>query len=195
MWFTDKGTNAIGLVGTGTSSVGGEKGENGEKGETGSSGAEGKQGSPGEKGGTGAAGAQGEKGAAGANGAAGAQGEKGAAGAAGAQGPAGAAGAQGPAGPAGKVQLVTCKKVGKKQKCTTKLVSGTAKFTATGSVARASLSRAGVVYATGSARRVHGRMRLVLRSSGYLAAGHYNLTLVSGHGRTAHVVNEVFTIR
>lgn len=114
----------------------------------------------------------------------------------GAQGPAGAAG---PAGPAGQVELVTCKTVvvkkKKKQQCTTKLVSGTVKFTATGSVARASLSRSGVVYATGSARRVHGRMRLVLRSSGYLAAGHYILTLVSGHGSREYVVNEAFTIK
>ena len=94
---------------------------------------------------------------------------------------------------------MTCKTVvvkkKKKQQCTTKLVSGTVKFTATGSVARASLSHAGVVYATGSARRVHGRMRLVLRSSGYLAAGHYTLTLVSGNGSSEHVVNEMFTIR
>ncbi len=85
--------------------------------------------------------------------------------------------------------------VKKKQQCTTKLVSGTVKFTATGSVARASLSRAGVVYATGSARSVHGRTRLVLRSSGYLAAGGYTLKLVSGHGGREHVVDEAFTIR
>jgi hypothetical protein len=62
-------------------------------------------------------------------------------------------------------------------------------------VARASLSRAGVVYATGSARRVDGRTRLVLSSARRLAAGRYTLTLVSGHGSREHVVNEVFTIK
>ena len=90
---------------------------------------------------------------------------------------------------------MTCKKVGKKQKCTTKLVSGTAKFTATGSSAHATLSRHGVVYAAGTERGTDGRMRLVLRSSGYLTAGRYTLTLVSGHGRSEHIVTEALTIQ
>src|ERR1039458_578086 len=221
VWFTDTTTNAIGLVGTGTSSVGGEKGEKGEPGEsvTGTpfSGAKGPcteggtefviettttyacngaKGAAGAKGEEGKQGNEGPKGNPGAAGAAGAQGEKGpngSNGAAGAQGPAGPAGTAGPAGAAGKIELVTCKKVGKKQKCTTKLVSGTVKFTATAS--RATLSRAGVIYAAGTARSAHGRLRLRLTSLRRLKRGHYTLTLATGQGRHERVVREAFTIK
>ena len=61
---------------------------------------------------------------------------------------------------------MTCTIVKKKGKnvreCTTKLVSGTVKFTATASSAHAALSRHGVVYAIGSAASRHGRVRLRL---------------------------------
>ncbi len=98
----------------------------------------------------------------------------------GAQGPVGPAGPQGPAGKDGQIQLVTCKTVvvkkKKKQKCTTKTVSSPVKFTTAS--ARASLSRAGVVYASGTA----GRRGLVLRARHAVAAGRYTLTLTYGHG-------------
>lgn len=114
----------------------------------------------------------------------------------GAQGPAGPqgpAGAQGPAGPAGKVQLVTCSPVTKTikvqgkskkvklKKCTTKLVSGVVKFTATSS--RATLSRGGMVYAVGSAVLARGGEQLALSARRALNAGRYQLTLRtrSGH--------------
>jgi DNA-binding beta-propeller fold protein YncE len=124
----------------------------------------------------------------------GSAGEKGATGAAGAQGPAGPTGAQGPAGPAGQVELVTCKKVGKKQKCTTKLVSGTVKFTAIGSSARATLSRHGVVYAKGTARTARGRMSLRLTPLRSLRPGKYTLTLISGRGSRETIRSESFTL-
>ena len=107
----------------------------------------------------GKAGATGNEGGVGPTGPTGPVGEKGA-GPAGAQGPAGPAGEQGPA---GKVELVTCKTVKGKQHCTTKLVSGTVKFEASGTAAQATLSRHGVVYAAGTARVEQGRMSLRLR--------------------------------
>jgi DNA-binding beta-propeller fold protein YncE len=124
----------------------------------------------------------------------GATGEKGATGAAGAQGPAGPPGAQGPAGPAGKVELVTCEKVKGKQHCTTKLVSGTVKFTTTGLAAQATLSRHGVVYAAGTARLGHGRMSLRLLPVRRLRSGKYTLTLISGTGRHEKISSESFTL-
>jgi DNA-binding beta-propeller fold protein YncE len=126
----------------------------------------------------------------------GAAGEKGATGAAGAQGPAGPAGAPGPAGPAGpagKIELVTCKTVKGKQHCTTKLVSGTVKFVATGSAARATLSRRGVVFASGSARTTRRGMSLRLVPLRTLQPGKYTLTLISGHGEHERVSSESFT--
>jgi len=99
MWFTDTGTTAaIGRVGTGLSVAEGKEGQKG---------AEGPEGTNGENG---------------ANGTEGSPGKEGPAGKAGAQGPTGPTGAQGPV---GKVELVTCKKVKGKKRCTTKLVSGT----------------------------------------------------------------------
>lgn len=74
------------------------------------------------------------------------------------QGPAGQTGATGPRGSEGKVELVTCKTVTKKvghrlrkvNKCSGRIVSGTVKFTTTGTVVHATLARRGVVYATGT---------------------------------------------
>ncbi len=95
----------------------------------------------------------------------------------------GADGAQGPPGPAGKIELVTCKTVTKRvhrrkvrrQQCTAKLVSGTLKF----KTARATLSRAGRVYARGSASGGgrHGGLRVTLVRARRLPAGRYLLTL------------------
>ena len=84
-------------------------------------------------------------------------------------GPTGPAGATGPTGttgargPAGQIELVVCRTVTKKRirhgrkiavkvkKCTTRLVSGTVKFTIASHTVEANVSRAGVTYATGSA--------------------------------------------
>jgi hypothetical protein len=87
---------------------------------------------------------------------------------------------------------VTCKKVGKKQKCTTKLISGTVKFTT--SSARATLSRHGAVYATGTERGAHGSMSLRLTPLRRLRPGNYELTLISGAGRHERIRNESFTL-
>jgi hypothetical protein len=151
----------------------GEEGEVGVQGIEGLPGPEGKAGVLGERGLTGASGATGSTGA---------------------QGPSGPAGPAGKEGPAGKVELVTCKKVGNKQKCTTKLVAGTVNFTATGSFAHATLSRHGAVYAAGTARSTRGRMSLRLLTVRRLRAGRYTLTLISGSGRHERIRNEAFTL-
>ncbi len=156
------------------------------EGKTGSTGGNGKEGEGGLEGGIGEEGLPGK---------AGAQGERGAAGASGATGSAGAQGPPGPAGkegPAGKVELVTCKKVGKKQECTTKTVSGTVKFTTRS--ARATLSRHGVVFAAGAASESRGRLGLRLISLRKLRPGRYTLTLISGAGRRERIHSEAFTL-
>jgi len=133
-------------------------------------------------------GANGAKGETGGPGAKGAPGTNGANGANGAQGPAG------PAGPAGKVELVTCKKVGKKQKCTTQLVSGTVKFKTAGLSARATLSRHGALYAAGIARSTRSGVSLRLQALRKLAPGRYTLTLTSGSGQHETTRSEAFTL-
>jgi hypothetical protein len=164
----------VGADGAPTYVCNGEEGEVGVEGIEGLPGPEGKAGVLGERGPTGASGATGS---------------------AGAQGPPGPAGPAGKEGPAGKVELVTCKNVDSKQKCTTKLVSGTVRFTATGSSAHATLSRHGAVYAAGTARNVHGRMSLRLLTVRRLSAGRYTLTLISGSGRHERIRSEAFTLR
>jgi DNA-binding beta-propeller fold protein YncE len=124
----------------------------------------------------------------------GSAGEKGVNGPVGATGPAGPTGAQGPQGPAGKVELVTCKKVKGKQHCTTKLVSGTVRFTTAGRAAQATLSRHGVVYAAGTARTAHGRTSLRLLPVRRLRPGRYTLTLISGAGSHRRIATESFTL-
>jgi hypothetical protein len=110
------------------------------------------------------------------------------------QGPRGPAG---PAGPAGKVELVTChtvtttvtKRVGgnthtvhhSKETCKTRLVSGTVKVA--GSSERASISRAGVVYASGTGvLTAPGRLQLILSDRRTLRPGRYTLKLTGSHG-------------
>jgi hypothetical protein len=135
----------------------------------------------------------------GTNGSSGTNGSNGEKGPLGPVGPVGPIGAQGPAGPAGQVELVTCRTVrkGKKsaQECTTKLVSGTVKFAATGVTASAMLSRHGVVYAAGTARVTHRRTSLRLTPARKLRPGHYTLTLTSGSGRHERIRSEAFTLR
>jgi hypothetical protein len=158
-------------------------------------GPEGQQGAEGAKGTKGENGTNGENGKEGSPGKEGPPGTEGPFGKVGAQGPAGPAGAQGPAGPAGQVELVTCKKVKGKQHCTSKLVSGTVKFTTVGSSAQATLSRHGVVYAAGTARTARGRMSLRLLPVRRLRPGRYTLTLISGTGPRERISSESFTLR
>jgi DNA-binding beta-propeller fold protein YncE len=145
----------------------------------------GKEGATGKEGPAGKEGIAGNEGRAGTTGPAG---EKGASGVAGPQGPAGAQG------PAGRIELVTCRTVNGKQHCTTKLVSGTVKFVATGSAAHATLSRHGVVFASGSALATRGRMSLRLVPLRLLRPGEYTLTLISGAGEHKRISSESFTL-
>ena len=146
-------------------------------------------------------GPEGANGSPGSNGAQGPAGANGTTGEKGANGTSGANGAQGPAGSAGRVELVTCKTVKKKgkksaQQCTTKLVSGTVTFTATGaSSAHATLSRHGAVYAAGMARAAHGRTSLRLTPLRTLRPGRYTLTLIGGTGGHESIRSESFTLR
>jgi hypothetical protein len=171
----------------------GSAGKEGPAGGVGPQGPAGPAGSPGQKGAVGAVGAAGEPGAAGAPGAAGSQG---AAGAAGAQGP---TGPQGPAGKPGTVALVTCQIVRQKgarvRKCTTKQVPGPVTLRATGSSARATLSRDGDVYAVGIAYgRPFGGLRMRLSPLRRLRPGRYTLTLIAGSGAHEQIRSEGFTL-
>jgi hypothetical protein len=100
----------------------------------------------------------------------------------------------GPAGRAGNIELITCETVKGKHNCTTKLTSGTVKLMADGSSARATLSRHGLVYATGSAHTSHRRMTLRLTSLRQLRPGRYTLTLMSGAGKREAIRRESFTV-
>ena len=193
-------TGPEGPVGpTGVRGPTGPTGSQGPVGPTGSQGPVGPTGSQGPVGTTGSPGGEGKEGKAGTNGTNGSNGERGGQGPAGLTGSVGPVGPQGPAGPAGQVELVTCKTVkkGKKsvQQCTTKLVSGTVKFTAAGASAQATLSRHGAVYAAGTARSAYGRMSLRLTALRRLRPGRYRLTLITGSGRDEHIRSESFTLR
>ncbi len=125
----------------------------------------------------------------------------------GAGGPAGPQGPTGARGPAGKVELVTCKKVTKtvrrnhkrvhvtKQVCMTKLASGPVKFTTTAAAARATVSRAGVVYATGYAWRTHNGLRTRLVARLRMSPGRYTLALTNRPGHNRLAGKEQLTIR
>jgi hypothetical protein len=116
---------------------------------------------------------------------AGPTGQTGATGATAATGATGATGPRGPAGKPGEIRLVTCKTVtvlthGKKlkrQKCTTKTITGTASFT----TAHATLKRGTVTYATGTASTA----RVTLRALRAVRPGRYTLVLTRtvGHRR------------
>jgi hypothetical protein len=123
------------------------------------------------------------------------------------QGPAGqtgAAGATGPRGPAGKIELVTCRKVvvGKPkhrktvQKCSTKLVSSTVKFTtAKAAQVSARVSRGGALYATGYAVSTgRGGWKLVLARSRNLRAGQYSLVLRTRRDRRWSIQRRTITL-
>jgi hypothetical protein len=122
------------------------------------------------------------------------------------QGPPGQNGAQGPP---GRIELVVCKKTtrtttknGKKhtstvQHCTARLVSGPVKFTINGATLGASVSRAGVTYATGLAVPAGtDRWHLVLtRRLRTLRPGRYSLTLRSRHGARRVLERRPITIK
>jgi hypothetical protein len=123
---------------------------------------------------------------------AGPQGPVGPQGPAGSQGQTGSQGPAGARGKAGQIELVTCKHVtttrkvhGKKrtvtvQRCTAKTVSGTVKFTLSGKLARATLSRGRITYATGTATIGAGQDAGLMRLSRQLKPGRYELTLWQG---------------
>jgi Cep192 domain 4 len=108
--------------------------------------------------------------------------------------PSGPQGATGPQGPAGQIELVTCKTITvkvvkkihgkrrtvsvKRQSCSAKLVSGPVKFTTSGAVVHATISRGRIVYATGTSSSVGaGRSQLVLTERRPLRPGRYALSL------------------
>jgi virginiamycin B lyase len=104
------------------------------------------------------------------------------------QGLPGQRGLTGPQGPAGKIELVVCTvQKNHKKKCTTKLVSRVVKFTSTAGDVGASISRAGVIYATGLGIPTgHGHWQLVVTHRiRTLRSGRYTLTLrtLQGHRR------------
>jgi collagen triple helix repeat protein len=105
----------------------------------------------------------------------GSTGPQGSAGAQGPQGPQGPTGAQGTAGKNGQIRLVTCtvttRHHKKRKTCTTRTITGTATFTT--SVAHATLTRNGIIYATGTATRT----RLTLDATRRVPAARYTLTL------------------
>jgi hypothetical protein len=141
------------------------------------------------KGDTGERGAEGPAGPTGATGATGPQG------APGARGPQGDTGPRGPQGEPGKVMLVTCEKVTvtengkrvKRRKCTTQTVSGPMTFTA-GVKAKASLSRGGKLFATGTA----GASGVRLQAKRHLRAGRYTLTL--SYRQNGHRIADRMTV-
>jgi hypothetical protein len=63
------------------------------------------------------------------------------------------------------------------QRCTTKLVSGSFRFTTGAKLKAATLSRGGVVYATGEGRHTVKTSILLLRPLRKLKAGRYKLKL------------------
>jgi hypothetical protein len=115
----------------------------------------------------------------------------------GAVGPQGPGGANGSNGANGKVELVTCKQVTvtvkkkvhgktrkvkvKKQKCTGKLVSGPVKFTLSGKVVHATLSRSNRVIARGTMVADGGHAQGLFAVSHRVRAGWYVLTTSHGH--------------
>ncbi len=136
------------------------------------------------------------------------QGQIGATGATGTTGATGATGATGPRGSAGRIELVVCRNVTKTvathghkhnltvQKCKTRLVSGTVKFTIDRDDLGASVSRAGVTYATGRAVPTGtGLWRLMLtRQIHRLRPGRYTLTLRTRHGQRRILERRQITI-
>jgi hypothetical protein len=153
---------------------------------------------------SGPTGPQGPSGATGPQGPSGATGPQGPSGVTGPQGP---QGQTGPPGPAGTVELVRCQTVtrtvirnGRRVKvngqlCTAKLVSGPVKFTTAFASARATLTRRGVVYATGYSYARPGGLRTKLLAARRLRPGRYTLTLTSHRSlRTVRTPSQITII-
>jgi streptogramin lyase len=142
----------------------------------------------------------------GAEGPTGAGGPTGPQGQPGASGPPGPQGQTGPPGPPGKVELVTCTPVTKtvtqhgrkvkvtRQHCTTKLVTGPVKFTAALAAGRATLSRRGIVYATGYAYETLRGPRTTLLAARTLRPGRYTLTLTRHRMRQVARISSQVTV-
>jgi hypothetical protein len=123
---------------------------------------------------------------------------------AGATGPAGPTGATGARGPAGQIDLVSCKTITTRrkhrklthQKCSAKLISGTATFTTTGPrTVQAGLARGATVYATGvSVSMAGGSSELMLTPKRTLPVGDYTLTLRQRHDQTWSRTRQQITI-
>jgi hypothetical protein len=122
-------------------------------------------------------------------------------GATGPTGPAGPRGATGPRGPAGEIRLVTCtpvrvtvlvhghKRSVTRQRCTTRVITGTATFTTT--AATATLLHGQAVYATG--RAWLGEVTLHARRP--IHAGRYTLVLTRRVGHRWVVTRRVVRLR
>jgi hypothetical protein len=145
--------------------------------------------------GTGVAASPGPAGQEGTPGKEGARGSQGPAGSPGPSGTQGTAGPEGKEGPAGKVEIVTCTKKGGKQTCTTKLLSGSVKFIASASAARATLSRRGRVFAVGTVRMLDGHIEFLLSNPRVeLSHGRYTLTIKRKTGRHTTTTHQTITI-
>jgi hypothetical protein len=86
------------------------------------------------------------------------------------------------------------KKTRGKQVCTTKLVTGRVKFTYAAADARATLSRAGVVYATGYAWRTRTGEQVRLLAARRLARGRHTLARTRRSGARDVTIRLVITI-
>ncbi|HTU88231.1 MAG TPA: choice-of-anchor D domain-containing protein [Solirubrobacteraceae bacterium] len=130
-------------------------------------------------------------------------------GSAGLPGAQGATGAQGLAGGNGVIELLSCAQVKKvvfktigghrkrvtitTQICTTKTISGSVTFTTT-SLPRVSLSRHGVVYASGIETFGSPRLTLTVTSDHELPRGKYTLTLRTRADRAGRVTRRTLTL-
>ena len=116
------------------------------------------------------------------------------AGVAGEKGATGPSGARGLPGRGGEIELVTCHPGKRKEHCTAKLVTGKPGFASAGPVARAVLSRRGVVDATGAARVINGHITLRLLPRHQLDRGRYTLTLIGGAAKHKRISHESLTL-
>jgi galactose oxidase len=110
----------------------------------------------------------------------------------------GAMGATGTGGPAERIELVLCKteNKGKATRCSTTLVSKSVKLKAGRAVARASITRAGVLYATGSGlRTAQGGWRLLLSDRRTLIPDRYTLTIKTREGKRWKTERRSITLR
>ena len=157
---------------TGATGSEGSAGATGAQGATGATGQQGAAGEPGAQGTTGTTGAQGTAGAVGATGAPGAKGPAGATGATGAKGAKGATGKQGPPGPAAVYECHRRQGHGRYEKACFVRLLGTSK-----ALVSATLTRHGVLYASGPASASAPGQPLILKLQRPLGSGSYTLTL------------------